>query len=316
MLQPIPQWERQQAEVEAAEAAEAGQDQQLAGGRCLGAAMEAVLDYLGAQVRATVYAYPPPSLVTALFLCCEPPPRAARGDTSELGSDASRYRRDQSRVGCWLLMGHSQRRWCDVTGCAMLWMQGEPLSVLDNGFHAMGDGAAHDALLNANIHLLTFLAGIPNAGPGLLLPPEEQVCRPALSAPTLLAPAAIALKREPLAGGTASKTDVTIRSWLHDASSAAWSSTHRLHTAVSVWQTPPSPACSDVPTRHRYAGGRSPTHSWLKTHNGARTVLSAWPQTPHVTTPFSNQTRQEGLTGEGGQRVAYRSARRTRQGRD
>ena len=52
--------------------------------------------------------------------------------------------------------------------------QGEPLSPMD-GAHVMGDGAAHDALLNANIHLLTFLAGIPNAGPGLLLPPEEQV---------------------------------------------------------------------------------------------------------------------------------------------
>ena len=70
--------------------------------------------------------------------------------------------------------------WCDVSGCGMgmgwVRVQGEPLNVLDNGFHAMGDGAAHDALLNANIHLLTFLAGIPNAGPGLLLPPEEQVC--------------------------------------------------------------------------------------------------------------------------------------------
>ena len=73
-LQPVPEWERQQAEVEAAEAAEAGQDQELAGGRCLGAAMEAVLDYLGAQV----YAFPPPSLITALSLCCKPPRRAAR----------------------------------------------------------------------------------------------------------------------------------------------------------------------------------------------------------------------------------------------
>ena len=61
-------------------------------------------------------------------------------------------------------------------GMGWVRVQGEPLNVLDNGFHAMGDGAAHDALLNANIHLLTFLAGIPNAGPGLLLPPEEQVC--------------------------------------------------------------------------------------------------------------------------------------------
>jgi hypothetical protein len=50
-LQPVAEWERQQAEVEAAEAAEAGHDQELAGGRCLGAAMEAVLDYLGAQVQ-------------------------------------------------------------------------------------------------------------------------------------------------------------------------------------------------------------------------------------------------------------------------
>ena len=49
----------------------------------------------------------------------------------------------------------------------------------------------------------------------------------------LVAVVMVVLKGEPLTRKTASKTDVTILSWPHDASSAPWSSTPSLQRSIS-----------------------------------------------------------------------------------